>query len=340
MSQGHAGTSDKQKKDNWMKWGKRLLNVVFFVLVPIFLYLLIKNTHWHEVRDALHELEWSTLALCLAIAAVSYCVYGSYDLLGRLYSGHKLPPHQVISVAAVCYAFTLNLSYWVGGFALRFRLYSRLGLDTATITKIFSLSVITNWLGYMLLAGTIFALKLPDLPPNWKIGEAGLQVIGIILLLIAGIYLGACRFAKRRSWRIYNHKIELPEFRIALMQAVLAVTNWSLMALLVFVLLPEKVTYLTVIGILLISGMAGVITHIPAGLGVIEAIFVAMLQHQFSQGTILAAIIGYRLVYFLIPLCIAGIFYFVLEKRAKKIRTQVDTTSTKKGIGSAREKYS
>lgn len=312
-------TQHQSKNSPWMKWGKRLLNVIFFILVPVFLYMLVKNTEWSEVRDALHELEWTTLALCLGIALLSYCVYGSYDLIGRWYSGHKLPAHQVISVAAVCYAFTLNLSYWVGGFALRFRLYSRLGLDTATITKIFSLSIITNWLGYTILAGVIFTLKLPDLPPNWKIGETGLQVVGIVLLAVAITYLSACRFAKRRSWHVYGHKIELPAFRIVLTQAALAITNWSLMSLLIFTLLPDKVTYLTVMGILLISSLAGVITHIPAGLGVLEAIFVAMLQHQFSQGTILAAIIGYRLVYFLIPLCIAAIIYFILEGRAKKM---------------------
>lgn len=315
----------KNKTHPALKWGKRLLNVVFFILVPIFLYMLIKNTHWDEVREALHQLEWSTLGICMLIAAVSYSVYGSYDLLGRYYSGHKLPAHQVLSVAAVCYAFTLNLSYIVGGFALRFRLYSRLGLNTATITKVFSLSVITNWLGYMLLAGIIFSLKLPNLPPNWKIGETGLQVIGLVLLLIAGSYLIACRFSRRRSWRIFHQKIELPQFRIAIIQACLAMTNWSLMALLVYVLLPSQVTYLTVLGILLISSMAGVITHIPAGLGVLEAIFVAMLQHQFSHGTILAAIIGYRVVYFLIPLSIAAIVYFVIESRAKKVSVQTST---------------
>ena len=204
MNQRGDNVSSARSNPQWLTWGKRLLNLIFFVLVPIFLYLLIKNTDWHEVRDALHELQWSTLGLCLVIAASSYCVYGSYDLLGRLYSGHNLPTHQVLSVAAVCYAFTLNLSYWVGGFALRFRLYSRLGLDTPTITKVFSLSVITNWLGYMLVAGLIFTLKLPDLPPNWKIGAQGLQILGIILLSVAITYLGACRFSSRRCRRIYN----------------------------------------------------------------------------------------------------------------------------------------
>ncbi len=304
------------------KWAlaKKIVTTLFFIAVPIFLFMLVKHVDWNEVKLALQQLKLSSLLLGLAVAAASYCVYGSYDLLGRKYAGHSLPARQILCVAQVCYAFTLNLSYWVGGFALRFRLYSRLGLDTPTITKVFTLSVITNWLGYTLLAGIIFALRLPDLPDNWKIGETGLQLVGVLLLAIGLAYLLACKFAKRRSWKFRDHEINLPTFTLALMQAGLAAINWSLMALLVFVLLPAKVSYITVLGILLISSLAGAIAHIPAGLGVLETVFVAMLQHKFSHGAIIAALIGYRVTYFLIPLALATVAYLILEGRAKKLR--------------------
>src|SRR5690606_16812175 len=97
--------------------------------------------------------------------------------------------------------------------------------------------------------------------------------------------------------------------------------NWSLMGLIIFILLPEGgVTYPTVLGILLLSSIAGVITHIPGGLGVLETIFITMLQHQLSKGSILAALIGYRIIYFLIPLAIALIIYLIIESQAKKLR--------------------
>lgn len=312
---------DAEKKSS-KKWAlaKKILTTLFFIAVPIFLFMLIKQVDWNEVKLALQQLKLSSLLMGLALAAISYCVYGSYNLLGRKYAGHSLPARQILCVAQVCYAFTLNLSYWVGGFALRFRLYSRLGLDTPTITKVFTLSVITNWLGYTVLAGAIFALRLPDLPDNWKIGETGLQLVGILLLAVAAAYLAACKFSKRRSWSFRDHEINLPSFSLALTQAGLAAINWSLMALLVFVLLPAKVSYITVLGILLISSLAGAIAHIPAGLGVLETVFVAMLQHKFSHGAIIAALIGYRVTYYLIPLAVATVTYLILEGRAKKLR--------------------
>jgi uncharacterized membrane protein YbhN (UPF0104 family) len=112
-------------------------------------------------------------------------------------------------------------------------------------------------------------------------------------------------------------EIHLPSLRLALLQAALGALNWTLMASLIFVLLPAKVGFPTILAILLISSIAGVITHIPAGLGVLETIFVALLQGQYSKGTLLAALIGYRALYFLMPLAIACVIYLVLEKTAR-----------------------
>ena len=66
----------------------------------------------------------------------------------------------------------------------------------------------------------------------------------------------------------------------------------------------------------MISAIAGVVTHIPAGLGVLEAIFLAMLQHQMPASALLAALIGYRALYFLLPLLVACALYLLLERRA------------------------
>ena len=300
-----------------MARGKRLLTLFLFTLVVVLLFTLVKNLQWQEVSQALQSFSPATLLLCLAITAASFCLFGSYDLLGRAYTGHRLPARQVIPVAFVCYAFNLNLTAWIGGVALRYRLYSRLGLDLATITRVLSFSLVTNWIGYMMIAGMVFASGLLELPEYWKIGVAGLQWIGVALVLAALGYLLACRFARRRSWHFRGHRLPLPSLRLALLQMGLAMLNWSLSSLVVYLLLPSPVTYPTVLGIMLISSIAGVVTHIPAGLGVLETVFIALLQHQASKAAVLAALIGYRAIYLLLPLLVACIVYLLLEKQAK-----------------------
>lgn len=320
-SEASTYTENHAPKNKKLIWLKRILTLFFFILVPVLLFTLIKQIEWQEVKEALVSYKVSTLLPGVVIALSSYCVFASYDLIGKKYTGHTIPSRQIIPLGFVCYAFNLNLSSWVGGIALRYRLYTRLGLDIPTITKILSMNWITNWLGYLILAGTIFLFGLISLPDNWKIGTTTLQVIGAVMVAVAIVYLVACKYAKRRSIKIFKHELSLPGSALSFIQASLAIVNWSLMGLIIFMLLPEgKVSYPTVLGILLIGAIAGVITHIPAGLGVLETIFITLLQHQLSKGTILAALIGYRVIYFLIPLGIAVIIYLVLESRAKKMR--------------------
>jgi len=262
-----------------------------------------------------------SLPLLLAgvgISAASYFIFCSYDLLGKRYTRHSLPARRVLLVAFVCYAFNLNLGAWVGSLAMRYRLYTRLGLGMATVTRVLSVSLIANWLGYMVLAGTIFAFRLLELPSAWEIGAQGLQLIGIGLLVVSFTYLAACRFSPRRVWHVRGHEIALPPLSLALMQAALGAANWSLMATLIYLLLPEGLFYPTVLGVLLISAIAGVMTHVPAGLGVLEAVFLALLQHHVASSEILAALIGYRALYFILPLIVACVVYLILERRGKK----------------------
>lgn len=305
---------------------KKILTYVFFILVAGLLIGLARNVDWNEVYNTLRNYNAKTLWMAGAAAFASYVVYCFFDVLGRQYAKHNLPIRQILPVTFVCYAFNLNLSAWVGGIALRFRLYSRFGLKPAQITRVFTMSVLTNWLGYIWLAGLIFVLGWITPPDSWEIGHTALRVLGGAMLAFAVVYLWACGFSKRRHWTIRKHEIHLPSLRLAMVQMLLGATNWSLMALVVYFMLSQKAPYPEVLGILMISSIAGVVAHIPAGLGVIEAVFVAALADDMSKGAIVGGLIGYRVVYFLVPLFFATIVYVVLEAGAKKLRSRQDST--------------
>ena len=102
------------------------------------------------------------------------------------------------------------------------------------------------------------------------------------------------------------------------LQITASVTHWSLVAAVLYVLLQGKVGFVTVLGTLLLSSVAGVITHIPAGLGVLEAVFVSLLAGAHPINQLLAALLAYRAVFYLGPLIIAGFAYFALEFAARR----------------------
>lgn len=307
-------------KKQW-KWTKRALTWLFLVAVAVLLVLYARKIDWHDVWNVIRD--YNRLALLGAVGLVifNYLLYGCYDLLARVWCGHKLAKRQVMLVSFICYAFNLTLSTWVGGIGMRYRLYSRLGLKPGTITRIFSLSISTNWLGYLLLAGVMFTGGAIDLPPHWYINDTTLRLLGAVLLATVLIYLGFCAFAKKRHYSIKGQKLVLPTWKFALAQMAISSLNWMAMGATIWLLMGQAVDYFFVLGVLLVSSVVAVIVHIPAGIGVLEAVFVALLaSEEVSSGTIIAALLVWRVLYYFIPLMLALVCYLGLESQAKRIR--------------------
>lgn len=309
---------------------KKVLTWLFFIAVAVLLVLYAQKVNWDDVWKVIHDYNRLVLLGAAALVVVSYLIYGCYDLLGRAYCGHKLAKRQVMLVSFICYAFNLTLSTWVGGIGMRYRLYSRLGLPSSTITRIFSLSITTNWLGYILLGGIIFTFGVVDIPAHWYISDTTLHVIGVVLLLFIAFYLWACGFAKRRHFTIRGQKLVIPSWKFALAQMAISSANWIAMGVIIWLLMGHQTNFFFVLGVLLVSSIAGVIVHIPAGIGVLEAVFLALLAGEHtSQGVIIAALLAYRVLYYFIPLLLALIAYLILESRAKKLRAKNEKTMAK-----------
>ena len=302
---------------------KKILTVIFFIAVIVLLVLYAQKVNWEDVWKVIRDYNRTALLSAVALVILSYVLYGFYDLLGRAYCGHKLAKRQVMLVSFICYAFNLTLSTWVGGIGMRYRLYSRLGLPGSTITRIFSLSITTNWLGYILLGGLIFTFGVVEIPEHWYIDASTLRIVGVVLLLIIAVYLWGCAFAKRRHVTIKGHKLVLPSWKFAVAQMVISSANWIAMGAIIWILLGMRADFFFVLGVLLVSSIAGVIVHIPAGIGVLEAVFIALLASEHvSQGIIIAALLAYRVLYYFLPLLLALIGYLLLESRAKKLRAK------------------
>ncbi|CRM95127.1 UPF0104 family protein [Pseudomonas sp. C 49-2] len=308
-------------ESRFKRW-KKPLTIVFFLMLIVLFTLLARRIDWSEVVQTLGDFKVRTLVIAGALTLCSFLVYASFDLIGRTYIRQNLVWKQILPVGIISYAFNLNLSAWVGGIAMRYRLYSRLGVSTGNIAKILGLSLATNWFGYMAIAGVVFSSGLVTMPPGWKVSTTALQGIGALLVLASLGYLVACQFSKKRAWTIRGMEINLPSVRMACLQLLLGALNWSLMAAVIFTLLPAKLDYPLVLGVLLISAIAGVLTHIPAGLGVLEAVFIALLQHEASRGSLLAGLIAYRAIYFILPLLIALVMYLGVEAKAKALRVK------------------
>jgi uncharacterized membrane protein YbhN (UPF0104 family) len=307
----------------WWPWVKRILSAAFFLAVAWLLWRYAKNIKWAEVLESIQETPTPALLFAIGLAAASHLLYSCFDLIGKRYTGHNLPTATVMAVNFVSYAFNLCIGSLVGGVGFRYRLYSRLGLKNGVITRIVSMSMLTNWLGYKLLAGFLFVVHPLALPPSWHMGNHGLQWVGAGIMLISAGYIAACYWYGDHTWEWRGHELYLPPWRMAILQMAISCANWSLMAGIIWVLLGERIVYFDVLTVLLIGAIAGVVAHVPAGLGVFEFVFIALLSHIVSEEQLIAALLGYRAIYYIAPLLVAAMLYLYMELHAKRKRREL-----------------
>ena len=288
---------------------------LFAILVLALLARAARAIDWGHVFAAMAAYDLAALLIAGALTAASYLVYACYDVAARHYTHHPLSTRRVMLIAMIAYALGLNVGALIGGTGSRFRLYSRAGIAVPSIARIVFFSASTNWLGYLLLAGAVFASGSVVLPPRYISTAHLLPWLGAAMLAIALAYLFACHRLHGRVFHLRSHHFRLPSVPLALVQYALSITNWSLMAGIVFVLLPAPADYPTVLGALLFSAVASALVHVPGGVGVLEAIFVAAFASRIPAASVLAALLVYRAAYYLVPLVLAVFGYVLLESR-------------------------
>jgi uncharacterized membrane protein YbhN (UPF0104 family) len=299
----------------WMTRVLRAVSVLFLLLVAVVLVRYARTVDWHAVAAALAALPPATLAAVAGVTLASYLVYGGYDLAARSYTGHHLPTRRVLAISLSSYAFALNLGALLGGAGLRYRMYARSGLRNGTIGRIVAFVVATNWLGYVALAGVLFAAGTIETPPALRMSPGVLRSLGVAMVAIAAGYLAACAAWRGRTFHIRGHHFRWPSPRLALVQIALAALDWALMGTLLWVLLGPAYPWPLVTATLLLSAVATALLHVPAGLGVAEAVFVAVLAGGVPEPRILAALLAWRAAYYLVPLVAAVAFYAGVEAR-------------------------
>lgn len=307
----------ERKAARWRRI-KRIALPLYLLLVAGLIVSQARHIDWPAVGSAIAAYPLRTLLAAALLVLASHLTYSVYELLGRRYVGHRVPARKTMGVGLVSYAFNLNLGALLGGAGFRLRLYGKMGLETTQIARLILFSLVTNWSGYLLLAGSLLAMRVVELPPSLAPRAAPLQALGAAMAAAALTYLCACGFSSRREWRLRGHTFTLPSGRMALAQLAISMTNWSLMGAVVWTLMPRGVAYPTALGTLLAAAVAAAPTSVPGGLGVLEAVFVGVLGSRIGRDPLIAALLAYRALYYLAPLIVGAALHFGLEAHERR----------------------
>ena len=276
-----------------------------------------------EVTQVLHAMPWWRLVASLVITALGYAALAAHDYLALIMIRRKLPVRHVALAAFVAYAFANSapFSFAVGG-ALRYRYYSRWGLSSRATTRVVTIGLTTYALGLLFSAALALTAGAYRLPHILHLPFQTSRPLGIIAGAIFAGYL-AWVVVRERTGRP-AHRRHRATFLNTLAQIGVSLADWILSAGALYVLLhaSHPVAVTTFFGVFILGQLVALIAQIPGGLGVFDAVMIWGLEPGVRAPITLAALVAYRLIYFLLPLLVAtGILVMSELKHATRKKT-------------------
>ena len=265
----------------WRRWVAPLVSVVVFVVVATVLHHVLGDYHLRDVTTALRAIPGATLALAGLLTAGSYLMLTLYDWLGVRYVQKPVGYARTALTSFIAYAFGHNLSLAAfTGAAVRYRLYSSAGLTAIDVATIVSLCALTTALGVSVLAGGALLLAPPG-DTVLHLGHAWSKLLGLLLLGWVLAYVAWAGRA-RAPLMLGSWALRPPGAAIAVPQVVVAVVDLSLSAGVLYELLGAAagVDFPTFAGLYAVAIVGGIVSQVPGGLGVFEAILALYVNNQ------------------------------------------------------------
>ncbi len=298
-------------------------SVVVLLIFAGAAWLLYHELRHYRVRDIRHGLSMipaGRVWLAVGLTALNYLILIGYDFLAVRSIRHPLALGRIALASFTGFATSYNFGALLGGTSVRYRLYSAWGLSAVDILRLVLMLGLTFWFGIFGLAGVLFLVDPFPIPAGLALPFATVQPLGWGLLVLTVGYLGLTVFWKRPI-RFRNTQVSLPGPGISALQLAIAAADLIVAAAILYVLLPAGfgLNYFEFLGIYLLAVVAVILTHVPGGVGVFELMVLKLAGAQ-SNEQLVAALLIFRAVYYLLPLLISAVLLagheLLLRRRA------------------------
>ncbi len=258
----------------------------------------------------------STMEITLATLCVigAFCTLTFYDFFALRTIGKNHVPYRIAALSSfTSYTIGHNLgaTVFTGG-AIRFRIYSDYGLNAIDVAKICFISGLTFWLGNCFVLGIGMVWHPQAASAIDQLPDAINRLIGLGCLAgIIGYLVWVASGKERRQLGQNGWKVMLPSTPLTLLQIAIGVIDLGFCALAFYLLMPETphIDFVSVAVVFILATLLGFASHAPGSLGVFDAAMLVALP-QFKQEELVATVVMFRILYFMIPfaisICIMG----------------------------------
>lgn len=313
MSKREAGATSPGKLRHL---GPVVLGFSLFGLGIWALHHLLRDVDAAEIMAQIQATPHHIFAIALGATALGYTALIGYDFWALTYLEKRLPLRVVALGGFLGYAFgnTIGISVLSGG-AVRYRIYSAFGLNAFEVAALASYIALAMGTGLSLVGVFALAAHPAALAGLLPLSE---QTVRILALSGGGLTLGLL-YALGISGKVLKlgkFEIAMPRPRILTGQMVVALFDSTMAATTLYVLLPPGAPdFVTFLAIYATATMVGVMSHVPGGVGVFETVVMAAMPPGTAAGEVAAALLMFRVIYYLIPFALAFVIVSLNEAR-------------------------
>lgn len=313
-------TTERQTIE-WARWRPWLLGLAALIMLGLLYEALASLLHTVSYRDVIAQIASTSkinLTLSVLMTVLSFLALAGYDSSALRYAGVQVKRSTVLLTSFVAYALgnTIGVGILTGG-AVRMRLYTAAGVEAGKVAQAIAFNAAAFGVGMVVLgaAGLVWgAAEVSDIIhfPVWLVRAlATLVLVGVAAFILISVR-GATELRIAGRWTL-----RLPPAGLAVKQLVISIADLSASAAALWFLLPQGVVDLPgFVAFYAIAIAAGLISHVPGGLGVFEAIILLACGGRAPPEQILGALVLYRCVYYLLPLLLATALLAVYELRS------------------------
>jgi hypothetical protein len=295
-----------QEKIGWNRIGI-ILSIGIIAVATVVLVQLLRDIDLKEVMRALNAISFENIAAAALCVAGGYFTLTFYDWFALRTIGRTEIPYRVAALSGfTSYSIGHNVgaTVFTGG-AVRYRIYSWYGLNAVEVAKICFVAGLTFWLGNAAVLGlsiavTPHAASSIDQLPGWMNRCIAFTILAALGAYIAWVW-SAPRAIGKGGW-----KVNLPNGPSTLLQICIGIFDLGFCALAMYTLLPSEphIGFIALGVVFVLATLLGFASHAPGGLGVFDAAMLVSLS-QFNKEYLLAGLLIFRVLYYLVPFVIA-----------------------------------
>lgn len=286
-----------------------IASLAVFVLAGFVLAGVVSSVKFSDVRGAIAATSAEQVLGALLFTALSYLALTGYDALALRQLRLRVH-YRVASLASFAsYAFSFNLGFPViTGAAVRYWIYSRVGVTAPQVANVTVIAGVTFWLGMTAVVGAGLIARASEIAAIDKLPSLLNLAFGVLIAVGVGYYIVWVSLRRRRV-RLRGHFFELPGLWVTSGQTILGVADLCCAGAALYLLLPQGVDldFFTFVSIYVFACILGVVSHAPGGIGVFEATMLNALPAQ-SQESVLASLLLFRIIYYFVPFILALAF--------------------------------